>query len=67
MLILPANGRRRVNKDVVIVLENPKYREFLSSNEAAFVPMNPAEFRDFVLAGVKKWREVAKKRGIAAE
>lgn len=63
----PEDVVAKINKGINTVLENPRYREFLSSNEAAFVAMTPSEFREFVQADLEKWREVAKKRGIAAE
>jgi hypothetical protein len=42
-----------------------QYKQFLDKIEAPFCPSTPAEFRDFVVNDVQKWKHVVKARGIS--
>jgi tripartite-type tricarboxylate transporter receptor subunit TctC len=55
----------KINADVANVLQKDQYKQFLDKIEAPFFPSTPAEFRDFVVNDVEKWKRVVKARGIS--
>jgi tripartite-type tricarboxylate transporter receptor subunit TctC len=55
----------KINADVANVLQMDQYKQFLDKIEAPFCPSTPAEFRDFVVNDVQKWKHVVKARGIS--
>jgi tripartite-type tricarboxylate transporter receptor subunit TctC len=64
---IPDDVVQKLNDDINTVLESDKTKEFLAKDGAVPVPMEPAEFNDFVQSELQKWADIAEKAGIRAQ
>jgi tripartite-type tricarboxylate transporter receptor subunit TctC len=63
----PAEVVKRVNADLVKVMQDPETAKAMLAAGAEPQPGTPEQFRDFLAAEIAKWRDVIAKAGIKLE
>ncbi|MDH4377503.1 MAG: tripartite tricarboxylate transporter substrate binding protein [Ramlibacter sp.] len=64
---MPAAVVKTLNDAMAQVLAQPDFREKLSAEAVELMPMNPAQFADFMKQDLARWTQLAKARNINLE
>jgi tripartite-type tricarboxylate transporter receptor subunit TctC len=57
----------KLNAEIVSILRTPEISQRMSAEGATLVGNTPQEYRDYLLAEMKKWARVVKEAGIRAD
>lgn len=61
---LPKPLLNKIHAEIVNLVKSPKFIETMRNNGSEAVSKTPEEFRQFLLADMKKWQDVVKRAGI---
>jgi tripartite-type tricarboxylate transporter receptor subunit TctC len=61
---MPAAVVKHLNDAMATVLAQPDFRDKLSAEAVELMPMNPAQFADFMKKDLARWTDLAKERQI---
>jgi tripartite-type tricarboxylate transporter receptor subunit TctC len=64
---LPINVRNRINKELQIILADPKFKDKLIAQGADPMPGTPEQFALFIKSEIEKWRKLITQSNISID